>query len=229
MRRMPVQALPEPGERVQLDAAASHHALHVLRLPRGAELLVFDGQGRQAPARLVEVQSGQAVLEGLGPPQHAAPAHPLHLILGATKGPALDLAVRMGTEAGATDIHPVLTARSVARGERIDRWQRIAQSAAQQCGRADVPRIHPVLPLCPAVDALLDQVPGIELRVAQPGGAALGPARGPAAVCVGPEGGFTDAEIQQLLDRGALPLGLSAWILRADTAAAVATALTAPR
>lgn len=223
MRRLWVEALAAPGERVPLGPTSSHHALRVLRLPRGAEVVVFDGTGRQARASLVDVTDGAALVEVIGPATTAAPAHPLHLVLGLLKGPAMDLAVRMATEAGATDIHVVQAARSVARGDRADRWARIAASAAQQCGRADIPRVHPVVALADALGAL----PALDLRVAVPGAPRLEPATGPAAICVGPEGGFTDAELACLLERGARPAGLGSWVLRADTAVAVAVASTA--
>src|SRR5690606_11087678 len=124
-----------------------------------------------------------------------------------------------------TDGHLVPMASSVARGGRADRWQRIAVSAAQQCGRADVPRVHMEEGLAACLDRLTG---GLDLRVALPGAEPRPPADGPAAVCVGPEGGLTDAEARLCLDRGARPMGLGRWVLRADTAAAEATAMTAP-
>lgn len=224
MRRMPVEALGPVGARLRLDPEWSHHTLRVLRLARGAELLLFDGTGRQAPGRLVDAQEGRAVVEVTGEPVLAAPRWPLHVVLGVCKGPATDLALRMVTEAGATDVHLVPMERSVARGDRLERWERIVVSAAQQCGRADVPRVrtHADLAHC------LEGLPELDLRVALPGAEPIGSATGPAGVCVGPEGGLTEAEVRLCLDRGARPMSLGRWILRADTAAAVATALTAP-
>src|SRR5699024_1577787 len=116
-----------------------------------------------------------------------------------------------------THIHPFLAARSVAKGDRRDRWERIVASAAQQCGRADLPRLVPVAPLPEVLGAL----PPLDLRVGHPGAPSLGPAEGPAGLVVGPEGGLTERELQRLLAHGARPMGLGRWVLRADTAVAV--------
>ncbi len=224
MRRLRLAPLPPPGHRALLDAEPSHHLLHVLRARLGLELLVFDGQGAQARARLVGQEEGRALVELLTEPALAAPTHPLHLLLGLLKGSAMDAAVRMATEAGVTHVHPLLLERSVARGDRTQRWLRIATSAATQCGRADIPQF---LTLARLGQALVALPPGVDARVALLGAERLPAAQGPAAVLVGPEGGLTPKEAQQALDAGLRPMGLGSWVLRAETAAAVATAITA--
>jgi 16S rRNA (uracil1498-N3)-methyltransferase len=220
VRRFRVPALPAPGERLPLDAAASHHLLHVCRHPRGARLVVFDGAGSEVEVALADVD-GVAVIEGLGPPRSARPRHALHLVLALPKGPALDAALRMAVETGATHLHPALSERTIARGERPDRWERILASAAQQCGRADVPLLAPLLPLAEAAAA----VPaGADRRVAVPGAERLAASEGDAAVAIGPEGGLTAREVDRLLAAGWAPMGLGEWVLRVDTAVAVALA-----
>lgn len=226
MRRFPVARLPAPGLEAALDPGAAHHLLRVLRVERGEPVVLFDGDGHEQQARLSEVRDGVPVLVAEGAPREARPACALHLVLALPKGPAMDLAVRVATEAGATHIHPVLSRRSVARGDRGDRWARIAASAAAQCGRADVPAVDDVVPLREGLDGL---PPDLDLRLAHPAGRALGPAQGPAAVLVGPEGGFEASEVELAVARGFAPMSLGRWILRADTAVAVAVALVAPR
>ena len=221
MRRFIVDHL---APRVALDREAAHHLLEVVRIPRGGRVLLFDGAGLEAEAVLVEVREGVPILTLEGPPRAAAPPHPLHLLLGLPRGGATDDALRMATEAGATDLHPVLAHRSVARGERRGRWGRILASAAQQCGRADVPRLHPLRPLGETLEGLPE---GLDGRITLPGAPALPEATGPAAVMVGPEGGWTPAETQAALARGWRPMGLGRWTLRTATAAAVAVALVA--
>lgn len=225
MRRFPVAEVPDPGDRVTLDPEATHHLLHVLRAAPGTEVEVFDGTGRAAVATLVEVVQGVPWLEVREPARRARPPYPLHLLVGLPKGNAMDDAVRMATEAGATDLHPVLAARSVARGDRRERWARIATSAAQQCGRGDVPEVHPVRALSEAIAGLPDD---LDRRVALPGAPRRPPATGPAAVLVGPEGGLSAAEIAAARQAGFEPMGLGRWILRTPTAVAVAVALTSP-
>lgn len=220
MRRVHVASLPTEAGGV-LDAERSHYLLRVLRLPRGTRVLAFDGAGEEVEAEIADISEGRATLRAAGPPRAQEPSAPLHLVLALPKGPAMDLAVRMATELGATDIHPVLAARSVATGDRVDRWERVAEAAARQCHRADIPRIHAVVPLARSFD-----MGGVERRIALPGAPALPVTDGPVAVWVGPEGGWTSAEIDQALAAGCAPTGLGRWVLRADTAVAAALART---
>ncbi len=191
----------------------------------GAELALFDGDGSQVLARLETVEP-TATVRAIGPVQQAASPHALHLIIGVPKGAALDRALRMATETGATHVHPVRSDRSVPRSDRGPRWQRILVSAAQQCGRADVPSLSPLQPLATAL-ATLD-LP-TDRRVLMPGADPASPATGPAVVAVGPEGGFSPSELVHLLSLGWSAVGLGRWILRTDTAVAVALGSTAPR
>ena len=226
MRRFQVTALPTTsGAVVELDTEGSHHLLKVLRGRKGSSFLLFDGSGQEAAATLSTSEEGLAQLTLTEAPHTRPEPTPLHLVMAIVKGPAMDRAVRMATECGVTHIHPVVARHSVARGEKTDRWERIAKSAAQQCGRADVPEVLPVAKLFEALGRLDADV---DIRIAQPGEARAEQATGPAAVVIGPEGGFTPDEIMRALDLGAMPIGLGPNILRADTAAAVALAFTAP-
>lgn len=110
--------------------------------------------------------------------------------------------------------------------ERALRWRRIAEEAARQCGRADVPEVAVPGPLAKALEA----PPGFA-RIAFHAGAgaplaevAGGGARGFLAV-VGPEGGLTDREVEACLGTGCALATLGPRVLRAETAAIVAAAL----
>jgi 16S rRNA (uracil1498-N3)-methyltransferase len=114
--------------------------------------------------------------------------------------------------------------------ERARRWRRVAEEAARQCGRADVPDVAAPLPLEAALASL---APGAVLVVFHPGGGRLAdlPAPGPAglAAVVGPEGGFTEGELSACARAGALRAALGPRVLRAETAAIVAVALLQAR
>jgi 16S rRNA (uracil1498-N3)-methyltransferase len=224
VRRFNAPSLPRAGGEVALEPEVAHHLLDVVRITRGEHVVLFDGRGMEVRAVLRDVAAGVPVLVTVEDPRSARPEAPLHLLLAVLKGPSMDEAVRMATEAGMTDLHPVLTARSVAKGERGDRWERIARSAAQQSGRGDVPALHPLRSLDEALAALPE---GLERRIALPGAPRLGPAAGAAAVLVGPEGGLTSAEVARATAARFQPFGLGRWVLRAETAAAVACAATA--
>lgn len=215
MKRFLVPDLAE-GRDLPLPPTAAHHALHVCRLPTGAEVVVFDGVGAQARARLDAEGATVRLLEA---PHPAVPSWTVHLVLALLKGDAMAHALRMATEAGVTHVHPVVAHRSVARGDHADRWHRILASAAQQCGRADCPAIAQVQPLAGPQRELPRQMP---CYVAAPGADPSTDPRGGGAIAVGPEGGWLPSEVTAFVDAGWRPLALGEWVLRADTAAAVA-------
>ncbi len=223
-RRFPVDSLPGEAP-VALDAAASHHLLRVLRLGPGARVEAFDGDGAVCEAEVAAIEDGRALLAARGPTRRAAPPHPSWLLLGQSRPKALDPALRMAVEAGVSHLEVWRAARSLPRPPRLERWARIATSAAQQCGRADAPQVrwHEDLP---AALAVVD--PQALSYVAVPGAAPLPRPTGPSAVVVGPEGGLTPDEVTRVLDAGGRPVGLGRWVLRAETAACLAAAFVAP-
>lgn len=212
--------LPGLGELVTLSSEASHHLLRVTGIAPGEAVLLFDGQGQQAPAVLVGAQAGRATLRQTAAAQAVALPE-VHLLIGVCKHAAMDTIVRMATELGARRIQPVLASRSVARGDRSARWQRIAESSAAQCGRAELPEVGPTLSL----QAAMDTVPAdADRRVLVPGAPSGGLWSPPSAILVGPEGGLTQAEVELALSAGFQGEGLGRLVLRADTAVAAALA-----
>jgi 16S rRNA (uracil1498-N3)-methyltransferase len=152
---------------------------------------------------------------------------------GLPKGDKLELVLQKATELGAASLYPVETARSVVRlegrraEERRARWQRIAEEAARQCGRADVPTVEPIAPLLASLEAL---PPGTRVLVLDEEERtcrlrdAFVPGT-PTALVVGPEGGLAREEVQLLVAKGAIPVSLGRWVLRTDTAALAALAV----
>jgi 16S rRNA (uracil1498-N3)-methyltransferase len=219
MKRLRTDHLPV-ADGDSLPSGPSHHLLHVLRAAPGAALILFDGAGREQEAELVSASDGLARVRPAGPIREVAPATRILLVLAVLKHQAMDLALRMAVEAGVHAIQPVLTQRSVARGERTDRWQRIATAAASQCGRADEPTIHEVRSLREVAAAL--PMPAF---VGVPGAPRIQPVVGPAALFIGPEGGFTPEELRTMIDlEGVVPAAFGPHVLRAETAAAVGVA-----
>ncbi|MGZ6126354.1 MAG: 16S rRNA (uracil(1498)-N(3))-methyltransferase [Myxococcales bacterium] len=224
----PAQLASSP--RVPLTAEQSRHLLTVLRLLPGAELEVFDGKGGRFRAVLTA--------EGLeiGAPLPAGERRPdVVLVQALAKGEKMDLVIQKATELGAARIVPLATERSVVRLDaqrgisRAARWRRIAQEAARQCGRADVPAVDGP---CGWDDvfALLGEDPerrGLLLdpdeRGLRLGDAARGVAR--LLVAAGPEGGFSPAERGRALERGLLGVALGPLVLRSETAGRVALAV----
>lgn len=224
-RRYLCREIPSPGCVVRLDPATSHHVLRVAVLPRGRRLGLFDGRGTEAVGRLVGVEEGLAVVEVLaGSTEQVVPAplpRRIDLLLSVCKGPPYERMLRMATELGATRLLPVLTHRAVPRGDRGERWERVLQAAAEQCGRADLPALLPALPL---PDALaLSDLPAVRL-VLHPGGPVRDARAGDLALLVGPEGGLTPDELEAAAHAAFEQVGLGPLTLRADTAVAAALA-----
>jgi 16S rRNA (uracil1498-N3)-methyltransferase len=219
------------GDRATLDAAAHRHLVRVLRLGPGATIQIFDGQGLELDARIETI--GKTSLEvSLGTRRRVeGPSCHITLLQSLPRGERMDLIVQKTTELGVARIVPVLSQHGMVKplAGRQRRWQTIAEEAARQSGRAEVPAVEEALPLSAAL--------------AQPAGGdvhrfmlwegehekslvrALPPRMGRVVLLVGPEGGFAPAEVEACLRSGFQAVGLGPRILRTETAAIVAVAL----
>lgn len=226
MRRFWAEGLPPgAGGEVLLAEAESHHLLRVSGIAPGEEVELFDGVGGRARAVLLGVREGRALLrldEHL--PQLAS--LPTVLVLALLKRPAWELALRMVTELGVTELIPVVAARSVVRVGKVERWERIVHAAVTQSGRASLPVLQEPRSLEAALAGL---PPHTAAFLARPGARTQTPPAGPLAVLVGPEGGWTPEEEALAQEAGARPLGLGPHTLKADTAAVSAVAWAAGR
>jgi 16S rRNA (uracil1498-N3)-methyltransferase len=220
-----------PGSRITLPEHAAHHAREVLRLRAGSPVRVFDGEGSEFEATLDSV-TRQGVLARLGgPTSPRCPESPLRVVLALPplKGDRMETVIQKATELGVAEIRPVVTARTDAagrpalQGSRQDRWEKVASGAAEQCGRAVVPAIHPTSTL----DALL-AAPFEGRRIlfletpGQPPLEAAGSRPASVLALVGPAGGWEPAEAARILAAGFQPAGLGPRVLRAETAAVAA-------
>lgn len=231
MPRLFVPAELLRGASATLDATAHRHLVKVLRLGPDAVLQVFDGQGNEIEARIVAV--GKASVEiALGERrQLPAAACTVTLLIAPPRGERMDFVVQKTTELGVARIVPVTTTRAMVKAnpQQPRRWRAIAQEAARQSGRADVPV---VTELTPFVQALTDA--GAEHECClflweseqrQSLRRLLQAAPRSVALLVGPEGGFADDEAARAIAAGFVAVGLGPRILRSETAAMVAVAL----
>ncbi|GEM88781.1 16S rRNA (uracil(1498)-N(3))-methyltransferase [Oceanithermus desulfurans] len=227
--RKPRVFVPRIDPEIVLTGREAHHLLHVLRVRPGREVVVFDGAGLEAEARVLRAGEGVVRLEA-GEPRAVRREPPLTpvLYLALLKGNKLADVVRAGSELGVGRFVLLVTERGVPREmgrAKLERLRRIAVEAAKQSGRSRLPEVAPPVPLA----ALKPVSFGL---VAHPGAAhALAevewPGSGEAALASGPEGGFTEAEVAQLIGLGFRPVGLGPRILRAETAPLVLAAATA--
>jgi len=221
-----------PGARVVLPDHTAHHAREVLRLRPGAAVLVFNGRGAEFSATLDEV-SRRTVSARLGPPAETRPESPLRLILALSpfRGDRMELVIQKATELGVTEIWPVVTARTDAaarpalKGTRDKRWERVLSGAAEQCGRATLPRLEHTTTL---EDLLERPFQGARAVLRETGGhppmTDLEPS-GALLLLVGPAGSFEPGEVTRLQEAGFSPVSLGPRILRSETAAITAVAL----
>jgi 16S rRNA (uracil1498-N3)-methyltransferase len=214
----------------------------VLRLRQGEQVVLLDGTGYEYPLRLDEI--GKDTVSGtlLGrTPGRGEPAINVDLYLSLLNKPdKYEWALQKCTELGASRFVPMQTSRSVSEPPqqgRRERWERIIQEAAEQSGRSRLPLLDESLPLKAAVKAegercdtdgeqkhlALMPAPGADLSIAD----ALRDEDGFASVSIfiGPEGGFTDDELEHADRRGIRLVSMGPRTLRAESAAVAALAV----
>ncbi|MCC6983369.1 MAG: 16S rRNA (uracil(1498)-N(3))-methyltransferase [Bauldia sp.] len=228
--RLFVDAPLAAGAAVPLDRAQSNYLLNVLRKAPGDFVLVFNGRDGEWLAVLEPAGRRDAVLrvDTQTRPQPEAPD--LHYLFAPLKQARLDYMVQKAVEMGAGRLRPALTQHTQIHRLNLDRMRANAVEAAEQCGILSIPEIDEPRPLA----AILDSWDPARRLIfcdeaadkADPVAALAGVPKGPLAVLVGPEGGFSAAERADLRARPfvtVIPLGPR--ILRADTAAVAALAL----
>jgi 16S rRNA (uracil1498-N3)-methyltransferase len=223
------------GSPVELSADESHHLARVLRLGAGDEAFVFDGRGSEYLCRVVEASGKRARLEIIDALRDIVES-PLDLTLGQAlaKGEKFDLIVQKATELGVTRIVPLVTEHADVKvgdgqaGKRIERWERISLEALKQSGRRRLVEItRPVS----VKDFKVLYASSLLLVLSERGGASISAAVSGAssaakvAAMVGPEGGWSESELELLGEAGARFVSLGRRVLRTETAAIVAAAL----
>jgi len=216
-----------PGQAVRLSPDQAHYLTGVMRLAAGAPILLFNGRDGEWRASLAEASKRGAIAipDTQTKPLHLPPD--LWLLFAPIKKARTDFIVEKAVELGAARILPVQTRHTNSDRIRQDRLQAHAVEAAEQCGATFVPEVTDLHHL----DKLLSQWPTDrrlywcdETALGQP--ATLAPTQGPAAILIGPEGGFSADEAAKLRGRpNVTPLSLGPRILRADTAAVAALTL----
>jgi 16S rRNA (uracil1498-N3)-methyltransferase len=225
----PPQSLPRlfvdqplsPGLAVTVDG---NYLAAVLRLGAGDKVKLFDDRSGEWLAVIGEAGRKRVTLT-VGECLHGRESVPdLWLLFAPIKRGRIDWLVEKATELGVARLVPVITRRTVVERLNLDRLRAHAIEAAEQCERTALPelaepqKLEAVLKAWPANRALYFADEG--------GGEPFAPVRGPAAILIGPEGGFTDEErghIRALSQ--ARPVSLGPRILRADTAALAALSL----
>lgn len=213
----------------------AHHARHAARMKPGEIVRLFDGAGRRWSGRAATLDGQNILVASLEPLPSNEPPHPLRLVQAPPKGDRWEWLIEKAVELGVTALIPVISENSVAKPEsaraarQLERWRKIAVAAAKQSERGIIPAIDPPddlpaflknLPLPAANEKRLICLERSGLQPPSPletGESAM--------VAVGPEGGFTAAEVELFKKAGFEPIGLGPRILRSETAALAALAL----
>ncbi len=230
------------GAAIQLPEKLAHQVRDVLHLAIGEQLLLLDNSGDETLCTVVK--SGRAGVEVELVERRTGKAEsPVRIILcqGLLKSARFEWILEKGTELGVASFAPILCRRSTSGLEdagpgKLQRWQRILQEAAEQCGRARIPELRPIRPFIHSLDDIppgaLALIPWEEER-----DRSLRNVLGVAAserkeknsqltvvLFIGPEGGLLAEEIMQAQQRGVQPVMLGPRILRAETAAVATVA-----
>ena len=220
-----------PGTVFEADRAQGHYLAHVLRMDEGAELLVFNGRDGEWRARIAAVSKKGVRLAVEAPERPQPPAPDLVFAFAPLKVGRMDYMVQKAVEMGAGVLQPVVTRFTQVAKPPLEKMQANIVEAAEQCGVLALPELRAPVKL----DALLagwerdrrlifcDE----DAATQNPLAALKAVAEDRIGVLIGPEGGFSDEERSLLRAKAfvtAIPLGPR--ILRADTAAVAALALT---
>jgi 16S rRNA (uracil1498-N3)-methyltransferase len=228
--RLYVNSLLSVGENLRLDEESAHYLRTVLRLKKGFQLTVFNGDGQEYAAQ-VELASREGVWLAIGAGHFRDTESPLftHLGLGISRGERMDFALQKAVELGVSRITPLLTEHCVVRldedkkGPRLHHWQRIIRSACEQSGRNRLPSIDAPLKL----EDWLEQPSGLRLFLDPEATSSLDsllPADRRVTLLSGPEGGFAKHERDWARQAGFMPIRLGPRILRTETAVLAALA-----
>jgi len=237
MRRFFIDRTQIRQDRLVLEGADVRHIRTVLRLGPGDEVSLFDGQGWQYHARITGSTPRAITFLLLDQYPDTSESH-LKITMGQgfLKARKMDRMVRQLTELGASRFIPFMAERSVPRprpgplAERRRRWETIAREALKQCGRSKAPDIGQIV----SFQELISAREAYDLKIifhntetnsrSESSSWALEKVRKVLAL-IGPEGGFTDKEVNSATDAGFVPVSLGPRTLKADTAAMAACAI----
>ena len=217
-----------PNTTVTIEGGKHHHLRNVLRLKAADAVILFNGQGGEygAEVQAITKQATQITTLTYDPINRESPLH-ICLLQGILKRDAMINALQRATELGVSKIIPVqtqhLSEKRVQLAGRWEAWQAVIEQSSEQCGRTQLPELAPLTRYTEAVS--MTQNADFDLRLLAHLGAPESrtpPATTPKriAVAIGPEGGFSDAEVTLAEANGFRAYTLGARILRAETAPA---------
>ena len=219
----PISDLPE----IRIGGAQAHYLISVMRVKVGTRLKLFDDLGGEWLAEVAMLAKRDLILNILGHLRPRETVPDLWLAAAPIRRARYDWVAEKACELGVARFIPVLTRRAMVDKVKDDRLRAHIIEAAEQCGRTALPELSPQV-------RLTDWLPTLSGRIlffadeegGTPFASAIAAHPGPAAILIGPEGGFDDAERALIgATPRAVPVTLGPRILRADTAAVAAIAV----
>lgn len=224
--------------RIVLTGEDRHHFLNVLRKGLGAEIAVLNGQGQEFLVKVIDISSEQVIGEILWQvPHQTEPKVKIRLVQSLPKADKFELIIQKNTELGVAIFQPVITERSMIRLDplqalkKTERWHKIIREAAEQSGRQLIPSIGPVKNWSQFISETNPEglwlIPweGERERPMKEVLMAQQDMPEQISVLIGPEGGFSQNEVEQAMKAGAIPVTMGPRILRTETAGLVAASV----
>jgi 16S rRNA (uracil1498-N3)-methyltransferase len=216
-----------PGDRLSVRGDELHHAVRAVRIREGEEVELFDGKGTAARGIVTTVEHDQLVVNVLTIIDAREARLSVTLAMSIIALDRFELVLQKATELGVRCIVPVVTERVEIRPERYrgkqERWERIVFEAVKQSGRARTPQLDAPIAFA---DALARPGTRIVFDADTEPSAPLDPFPDPVTLFIGPEGGWSERELELARAAGVHFRRVGARRLRAETAAIVAVART---
>jgi 16S rRNA (uracil1498-N3)-methyltransferase len=220
------EALLTENSELTLHDQEAQHIVKVLRMKEGESLRLFNGSGSFYPATIVQTYKKSVVIQTTLA-EKALSESTLHTHLGQvmSRGDRMDYVIQKSTELGVKEITPLTSERCELKlnadreEKRIKHWQQVAISAAEQCGRAFVPKIHSIISVNDWVQQNKDK--GLSLVLHHRDTQNLGDIRTTPShvnLLIGPEGGLSQTEIQFATAATFIPSTFGPRVMRTETA-----------
>jgi 16S rRNA (uracil1498-N3)-methyltransferase len=220
------------AESVELTAKASHYLTRVLRLPAGAPVILFNGDGRDYSGEICNIQHDRLRVNIIGNqvPGNESPLR-ITLVQAVSRGERMDYSLQKATELGVYCIQPVISHRVEVRldekkqAKRLVHWQGVVISACEQSGRAFLPGVKVPIPLAEWLAAADESTRLVLDTAATTRLTSLSIEDQDVSILVGPEGGFSNREMEAMQAGGVTAVSLGPRVLRTETAGPAAIAV----
>jgi 16S rRNA (uracil1498-N3)-methyltransferase len=191
----------------------------VLRFREGQNIILFDGDQTDRLYKIVAMAKTEVHLQMITEMERLSPSRNIYLFWSLLKKDNNDLVLQKCTELGVSNFVPILSERSIRKDFNMERAHKIVIEASEQCGRSNIPHIREPVHLTKVLDEYKDKLP---LYICEQQAEESQASEERLGLLIGPEGGWSDAELELFKSYNLKHLSISNHTLRAETAAIVA-------